>query len=69
MANFIMNSTNTKAVRKTQISTAEIMQIDDIYVLLITLANDRHMDIKFETDETEEGINSKAADFLTALEE
>lgn len=67
MADFIVNSTSDKAVRKSQVAMAEIQQIDSAWALLVKVT-ERPIDVVFETDATEAGIATKAANFFAALE-
>jgi len=66
MANFITNSTNNKSVRKSQVVSLEIIE-NGGYILQLKLT-ERPIDVSFETDETLEGITTKAATILTNLE-
>lgn len=75
MANFIVNSTRTKAIRKEYVMAVEIVEEEDSSVPPITTyelkvqPNVGHRNIlRFETDETLEGIQAKAASVLSELE-
>lgn len=73
--NFIVNSTNTVAVRATEVVSVEIKTTIipgeppvTGYQLLVKVNRDGFWTITFETDTTLEGITGKAAVLLAALE-
>ena len=79
MANFIVNSINTVAVRKGEILALEIKELTEAqapplppnisYVLSMRAINPGHFfGLLFETDSTLEGIQAKAATILAELE-
>lgn len=79
MADFIINSTNMTAVRKANVQAVEIAHVAQhtdpetyLYHLVLRFVSAYHIGyagITFETDETLEGIQGKAATVLAALEE
>ena len=75
MANFIVNSNVTIAVRKETVSTIEIIsyaateQAEAYYALVVHSTQPRSRIVEFETDSTLVGIQAKAASVLEDLEE
>ena len=67
MADFIVNSTENKAVRKASVVSVGIEPHNNGYMILLKVG-DRPLDVVFETDETQEGIQTKAAVVINALE-
>jgi len=69
MSNFVVNSDNTKAVRKADIVTMSIGQHDAAGAWNLYLyGQDFHTPFLFEADPTLTGIQAKAAIILDALE-
>ncbi len=77
MAKFVINSTNTKAIRKSDVVGVEIRSIDNSippvppsisYELSLTMSTGHFFTGTFETDTTLEGIQAKAITILSALE-
>ena len=76
MANFVVNSTSTIAVRKTEVLSYEIqpfaMQIEDEavsgYQLLVMMARGYDPDVIFEKADTLELLNPLVATFHNAME-
>lgn len=66
MAQLIVNSTQDKAVRKTEVVAVSIEDHDGGFALVVKITN-RVLDVVFETDETLDGIKAKAADFIAAM--
>ncbi len=75
--NYIINSSQDKAIKKSVIAALEITTLIDKdiggetteYILKITLTTPNVFALIFETDSTLEGIQAKAATVLAALEE
>jgi len=68
MAVMIVNSTETKAVRKESVIWTEIVPRNEQYELVVRLNDSSAREVVFEEDATEEGIGTKAAALITALE-
>lgn len=70
MANFITNSTGTKALRLSLVASLEIVQSGESEYNLVAYLSGGILGhgITFETDATSEGIGAKAETVMTALE-
>lgn len=74
MALFVTNSAEDVSIRKEWISRLEIQEIEDGeeivgYKLVVSMSNSTwERSVIFETDDTLEGIQTKAATVLSALE-
>ena len=72
MANFLINSTNTKALRKADVSSLEIVERtvgeETTYDIVVRLTTSCFKEIIFETGETLENVETLATDIITALE-
>lgn len=75
MANFIINSTSTSAIRKEAVVALNINEVtkgsppSSVFELTVKVHREHFNNIVFEVDTTLEGIQAKAATLLAALEE
>ena len=70
MANFIINTAGTNAIRKTQVSLLEVVQNgEEGFDLNVYLTAIPAHSLVFETDTTLEGIQAKATTVIAALNE
>jgi len=68
MANFVVNSTGTTAIKMSEITALVINERLEGFGLEVRLSSSEIERIVFETDATLEGIQAKATTLLTALE-
>ena len=68
MALFVANSTNTRIVRKEDVTSAEIVEKVDGFYVMVRVAASRVGDIVWEVEANLTDAQSKAATLLTALE-